>query len=161
MRRAGALLVGILLSGAASATTLPPPGQVREQIRARGAQATVESLDRNGQMDLILDLIGHGDERWIRLAPALAEGTDGADGEGLSVELARGLLIAPATVLKILILGDGTRDIDVKRVCDTPFIEPPQGHDAAYMRRATRALGRVRDPELANMKMKCLGELRS
>ncbi len=116
-------------------------------------------LDSNGQMDGVLDAIGSGDPEWIALAPLLAPGTDGADGEGFGIELATALPINPAAVLRIATPGNGI--LGLLRVCGVPFIESTPASDKSYVKQATAAVAEVSDPALKTLRDQCLAQLRS
>ncbi len=148
-----------LLPVPAHATPIPSPTVVRAQIRNAGSKTTVTRLDNVGQMDGILDAIGSGDPEWIALVPLLAPGTDGADGEGLGIELATALPINPAAVLRIATPGDGI--LGLLRVCGVPFIESTPASGKAYLKQATAAVAGVSDPALKTSRDRCLARLKS
>lgn len=158
MRLLLAAIVG-LLPVAAHAVPMPSPQAVRAQIQRVGPKTTVTRLDGAGDMDRILDAIGTGDPQWIALAPLLALGTDGADGEGLGIELATALPINPAAVLRITTPGDGV--LGLLRVCGVPFIESTPASDKTYLRQAVAAVAGVSDPTLKTSRDQCLARLRS
>ena len=159
MRIAVPTIVAIVTLSSAQAAPGLDPHIVQRQIQTAGADATVNSLDRSGRMDQILTRIGRGDGRWIALAPTLAPGTDGADAEGLSIELARALPVNPAAVLRVIEPGAGV--LGIEQVCGTPFIEPPPGYDRAYLKRALKAVARISRPDLLVKRQACLAELKA
>lgn len=152
------ILAACLGATAADATTLPTPGAVVRAIAQQGPRAAVAGLDRSGQMARIYNLIRSGDRPWIAIVPSFADGTDGADGEGLGIELARALPLSTAAVLRVLRPGGGV--IGVERVCSVPFIETTANWNTAYERRTSQALERVGDPRLVRIRDRCLRVLR-
>ena len=153
------LILAVCLGAtAAGAATLPTPGAAVRTISQQGPRAEVAGLDRSGQMARIFDLIGSGNRPWIAIVPSFADGTDGADGEGLGTELARALPLSTAAVLRVIRSGGGV--IGVERVCSVPFIETTANWNTAYERRTSQALQRVRDPRLARVRDRCLRVLR-
>ena len=158
MRLLLASLVG-LVPIVVYAATLPSPQAIRAQIQHAGPKATVSRLDNDGGMDKVLEAIGTGDPQWIALAPLLAPGTDGADGEGLGIELATTLPINPAAVLRVAEPGNGV--LGLLRVCGLPFIETTAASNEAYLRLATAALAKITDPNLRSSRDQCLARLRS
>jgi hypothetical protein len=129
----------IALAGACHAQPLSP-AQLTRDIQSRGARAVVEELDRAGRMDAVLSGIASGKAAWIRVAPAMAKGTDAGDSTGLSVALAQALPRNPRAVLQVLdngpITGAGV-------VCGVPFIEPTPREVAAYLNKTIPAVKRV------------------
>ena len=153
------LILAVCLGAtAAGATTLPTPSAVVRTIARQGPRAAVTGLAESGQMARIYDLVGSGDRPWIAIVPSMADGTDGADGEGLGIELARALPLSTAAVLRVLRSGGGV--IGVERVCSVPFIETTARWNTAYERRTSQALERVGDPRLARIRDRCLRVLR-
>ncbi len=158
MRLLLAFMVG-LLPVIACAAPMPSPQAIRAQIQRTGLKATVTRLDKDGDMDRVLDAIGTGDPRWIALAPLLAQGTDGADGEGLGIELAAALPINPRAVLQVTKPGNGI--LGLLRVCGVPFIESTPASNEAYVKRATIAVAAIIDPALRASRDQCLTQLKS
>ena len=148
-----------LLPTAGQAALTPSPQAIRTQIRHVGPKATVTRLDNDGNMDRVLDAIGTGNPQWIALAPLLAPGTDGADGEGLGIGLATALPINPSAVLRVAEPGHGV--LGLLRVCGVPFIETTPESNEAYVKRTTAALAKLTDETLRTSRDQCLARLRS
>ncbi|RDI97497.1 hypothetical protein DVT68_17310 [Dyella solisilvae] len=129
---------------------------VADAVDRRGARAFLMSLSAE-DTEFLYERIGLGGPDWVALAPRLAPGADGADAEGLSIELAHALPRNAAAVLKVLdpIEGDD-RILATSRVCSIPFIE---GVPHNYKIMARRALSQVRDPTLQAAKRRCLAVL--
>lgn len=157
MKRLTAHVVALLALAASPAYADPvlAPG-VAADIEAQGARATVLALDKSGQMHAVLDGIASGDAAWIRLAPALATGTDAGDSTGLSVALAHALPRNPRAVLKVLDDGPVTGALVV---CGVPFIEPTQQEVRAYLKRTIPAVKRVKETRTLPQRAACLEAL--
>ena len=158
------MLAAITSSGHAAD---PTASAVRAAISRDGARAVVQRFTQAHQFDRIVDLIGTGAPAWVRLAPLLAPGTDGATGEGLGIALAYALPRNAAAVLKVVSTAPypPTDAVDIvlsiDRVCSVPFIEPPPGANERYRNRAIAALDTVRDPRLLDRRRRCLRTLRA
>ena len=159
LRLFAALIAGVPVMTAQAAVPVPDARTLAGRLHAFGAKATVDDLDKHGQLDGVLDRIGKGSTRWVALAPALAPGTDAASAEGLGVELARALPSNPVAVLEAVNPGDNVV-IGIRKVCGIPFIEPTEAFIAAYRRRAIAAVSKVRIPSLEAKKQQCLAQLR-
>ncbi|WP_028225334.1 hypothetical protein [Paraburkholderia ferrariae] len=152
-------LAMILLVASGAAFAAPPigtPDQISTAVDSKGAQAFFESLSED-DADKLMDKIGSGQSQWIALAPKLAKGADASNAEGLGIELAYALPKNPTAVLGVVdpVDGDG-HSLQVSRVCGIPFIETiPRGYKA----KALRAVEKVSDPQLQQIKARCLKAL--
>ncbi|MEA3084930.1 MAG: hypothetical protein QOC89_2627 [Paraburkholderia sp.] len=145
----------IALTGACDAQPLSP-AQLTRDIHSRGARTVVEELDRAGRFDTVLSGIASGKAAWIRVAPAIANGTDAGDSTGLSVALAQALPKNPRAVLQVLDDGPVT---GAGAVCGVPFIEPPPREVAAYLNKTIPAVTRVPATAQFSQRSACLAAL--
>ncbi|MHB9839217.1 hypothetical protein Q8F57_030805 [Paraburkholderia terrae] len=132
------------------------PAQVTRDIQAHGARATVQSLDRAGRLDAVLNKIATGNTAWVRLSRNLAQDTDEGDSTGLSVALARALPKNPNAVLGVLDDGSVT---GAAVVCGVPFIEPTPREVKDYLARAIPAVKGTSVPERLPQRAPCLRAL--
>jgi hypothetical protein len=154
---AWSLRVSAFASGAAPAQ---PPFQTAQQvadaIQRRGSKAFLTALT-DDEVEHLYSHIGSGHPDWIALAPMLADGADGADAEGLSIELAKALPKNPTAVLRVLDPAEShDRILATPRVCSIPFIEKVPRN---YKSSAIRAVSEVQDPALQATKQRCLAML--
>ncbi|QCP54382.1 hypothetical protein FAZ95_36190 [Trinickia violacea] len=156
MRRnlSSALALFVLASPAFAATLTP--AQIERDIRVHGARVTVQSLDREGKFNAVLDRIASGKAAWVRLAPGLAQGTDAGDSTGLTVALARALPKNPTAVLAAL---DEGPVIGPAAVCGVPFIEPSPQEVHEYLGRAIPAVTHVEPSDRLAHRSACLEAL--
>lgn len=159
-------MIAIVLVGAAmifthpvAASSAPTLEEVSKALADKGPRETVHALSATGRFQYVLNRIGGGDSAWIRLAPRLAEGADGADAEGLGIALAEALPKIPRAVLASLDAKNGVV-LGPSRVCSAPFIEPKPGVVERYKPRAIRAVMSVRTPALQPVAAACLAALR-
>lgn len=132
------------------------PAQIERDIHAHGAKVVVQSLDRHGKFDTVLDRIASGNAAWVRLASGLAQGTDAGDSTGLTVALAKALPRNPAAVLAAL--NDGPV-IGPAAVCSVPFIEPSPQEVREYLGQAIPAVTRVEPSDQVAHRSSCLEAL--
>ncbi|BCF88778.1 hypothetical protein [Paraburkholderia largidicola] len=132
------------------------PAQVTRDIQAHGARATVQSLNRAGRLDAVLNQIATGNTAWVRLSRSLAKGTDAGDSTGLSVALARALPKNPKAVLGVLDDGPVT---GATVVCSVPFIEPTPREIKDYLERAIPAVKGTSVSERLPQRAPCLRAL--
>ena len=151
----GALLFGHPVAAAST----PSLEEVRGLLATKGPRETVRALHDHGRFQYVLNRIGSGDTAWIRLAPRLAQGADGADAEGLGVALAEALPKQPRAVLASLDMKGGVV-LGPQRVCSTPFIEPKPGRVERYKPAAMHAVMSVHTPALRSASDACLAALR-
>jgi hypothetical protein len=136
----------------------PEPGQIEREIAAEGARAAVRGLWRSGDYDGVLRELASGEQRWLALAPALAQGADAAAAEGLSVALAEALPRNAEGVLKVL--DQSRRALSPGRVCGVPFVEGTKINIGSYLAEATTAVSAVASDGLQVAKAACLAALR-
>ena len=152
------LCAGIVLGGTVLRAATPEPGQIEREISAEGPRAVVSRLWRSGDYDGVLRKLATGDQRWVTLAPALAQGADAAAAEGLSVALAEALPRNAEGVLKVL--NSSRRALSPARVCGVPFIEGTKINIGSYLAEATTAVSAVTSDRLQGAKAACLAALR-
>lgn len=154
-RHLGYTLAFLVVAAPAFAQPLTP-SQVERNIRANGARATVQSLTRKKQFDVVLTRIASGNAAWVRLSPELAKGTDAGDSTGLSVALAKALPKNPRAVLAVL---DDGPVAGASVVCGVPFIEPTPSEVNDYLNRAIPAVRRTPESERLPQRTHCLRAL--
>jgi hypothetical protein len=148
---------------AASLTALPvyaaalSPDDIARDIKVHGAHAVVARLAANGDYDRVMDKVDTGDKRWVMLAPLLAPGADAGAAEELPIALAFALPHNPQAVLSVV---GGNNGFPVEDVCGAPFIEGTVDNIPAYIKRAETAVSHVSEPSLADVKARCLRELK-
>ncbi|MEM5435496.1 hypothetical protein [Paraburkholderia diazotrophica] len=147
----------LVLAGHACASAQPlTPSRVAREIHVHGAQTTVQSLNRTGRMDAVLNKIASGNIAWVRLASDLAKGSDAGNSTGLSVALAHALPRNPKTVLAVLDDGPVTGSAVV---CSVSFIEPTQREINGYLDRTIPAVERVPESDRLPHRTACLKAL--
>jgi hypothetical protein len=148
---------------AATSATIPltplTPSIVQTEIRALGAKPVVDQLFKTETWWQVTGYIGAGKPDWIALAPDLAEGTDAATSETLSISLSEALPKSPDEVLTVLELGGDASPLFVGKVCSAPFLEDTSSHQHLYKAAALHALSAVADPRLSNLKAACVDQL--
>jgi hypothetical protein len=149
---------GAFLSGTALRAATPEPERIESELSTEGAQATVSRLWQSGDYDDVLRQMATGDERWVTLAPALAQGADAGAAEGLTIALAEALPRNAEGVLGVL--DPSRRTLSPPRVCGAPFIEGVKIGIGAYLAEATRAVSAVSQARLQSAKAACLAALR-
>lgn len=145
----------LVFPGVACADTLTA-ANVSHDLDIVGAKSTVNTLDRTGRFDKVLDRIAAGQSVWIQLAPRLAKGTDAGHSTGLTVALAQALPRNPQAVLAVL---DDGPVIGADAVCSAPFIEPAPDEVSAYLGSAIAAVKGVRMSARFASKTACLAAL--
>ena len=161
LRLAGASLALSTLASAAVAAPLTP-GSVGSDIHARGAKAVVDDLFKSGAWEnVVIKAIAAGSVPWIRLAPALSEGTDAATSETLGEGLIYALPKAPEAVLSALDMSGRSIPRAPDTVCSASFYEGDPTDPRQYRLAALQAVERVSTPALTSAKRACLDELQA
>lgn len=152
------IFTGLFLSALSTTAHAQPltPAQVSRDIRLHGAKSAVQKLDHSGRFDTVLNEIASGKTAWVRLAPALSEGTDAGNSMGLSVALAHALPANPAAVLAVL-SDDSVMQASV--VCGLPFIEPTPQEVTSYLSKAIPAVTHVHESPHLSKRAACLSAL--
>ena len=153
------LVIGALLAGSASATTVPTAASLARELHHDGAQATYARLLKTDTWDYVGDKMGQGRSDWIALAPAFATVADGAAAEDLGLGLAKSLPKNPVAVLRAIDMRDG-HVIGPDRVCGIGFIEDTVKDLPGYKRAALRAVSAVTLPSLQKPRAACLRVLK-
>jgi hypothetical protein len=151
------LAMALLASAACACAQGPDVGEISRDIDAKGARATVISLDHQQRFDAVLEQVASGDAVWIQLAGRLASGADAEDAIGLTVALAKALPKNPEAVLRVLDNGPVT---GTDAVCGVPFIEPTQDEVKTYLEHAIPAVTHVADAVNPSRRSACLASLR-
>lgn len=153
MRRALSLIAVCMISSV-SCSSFSSQQTLREKVKAASAEnAGLNSLSAQ-DFDALARHLEKGEADWIRLVPALAEHTDASYSEGLTISLARALVVNPAAVLSILDPRDSS--LSVNRVCSVPFIEISDDEADEYVKAAVESVGKVTSPALQGRKRACL-----
>jgi hypothetical protein len=137
------------------------PAAVERRIATHGAKTVVDELSYKGRWARIEARIAHASRVWLRLVPALAEGTDAGASEGLGQSLVEALPKAPAAVLAVVDPTGRSRPRSPGVVCGANFYEGDSTDVPHYRARAIAAVSRVRDPRLTAVRDLCLVQLRS
>jgi len=133
------------------------PNNITQEIKKHGAHDVVAWLLAHGDYDRVMDKIDTGDRQWVMLAPLLAPGADAGAAEELPIALAFALPRNPEAVLSVV---GGKGGFAVEDVCGAPFIEGTVDNIPAYIKKAERAVAHVSEPQLTDVKAKCLGALK-
>jgi hypothetical protein len=135
----------------------PDPSEFGRNIATDGPRTVVSRLSGSGNYDEVLRHVASGDKPWVTLAPALAQGTDAA--EGLSTALAEAL---PRNVEGALaVLDPARRTISPARVCGVPFMEGTSIDIGSYVAEAKTAVSADRLERLRAARSACLAALHS
>jgi hypothetical protein len=156
MKYFSVLVAALLVASSVSAAVLSPD-EIAKDIKMHGAHAVVARLLTNGDYDRVMDKVDTGDARWVALVPLLAPGADAGAAEELPIALAFALPRNPQAVLSVV---GGKSGFPAEDVCSAPFIEGTIDNIPAYIKKAEAAVSRVSEPGLAEVKAKCLGELK-
>ena len=154
----GIVLLTLTLIGVSTTcyAQLPTPTQLSHDIHVHGAISVVRTLDHGERFDAVLGEIASGKTAWIRLAPALVNGTDAGNSMGLRIALARALPVNPTAVLEVL---DDAPVMAASDVCGVPFIEPTHREVTTYLNRAIPAVTRVPESDRWPRRTACLQAL--
>jgi hypothetical protein len=152
------LCAAIILATTALQAAKPEPGQILQEIEAAGPRVVVGRLWNSGDYEEVLRRMAAGDESWVMLAPALAQGADAAAAEGLTVALAEALPHNAEGVLKVI--EPSRRALSPARVCGVPFVEGTNIDIPSYTAEAMAAVSAVTSDRLQPAKAACLEELR-
>jgi hypothetical protein len=139
--------------GLPEAKTLDTAGAIISAVHDRGALKVVSEMAgrKPRAWNHVIAGIESGDAKWLEVAALLHEGVDAGSGEDLSMAVAHALLRAPARVLTMT--PDPFRLDDI---CTMPDIEPPLARYRDYIRQAKAALAGVHQPELQELRDRCL-----
>ena len=128
------------------------PDLILREIKTKGAREVVEEIWLDHEKEyFVLQQIKTGDPQWLEVAKALWPGSDAAATMCIWLSLSRALPNAPIFVLKMI-----GNSFPLRQICTLPFIEGEVEIEKAYLNRTEKALISVNEPELEDVRWKCL-----
>jgi len=128
------------------------PDLILREIKTKGAREVVEEVWLDHEKEyFVLQQIKTGDPQWLEVAKALWPGSDAAATMCIWLSLSRALPNAPILVLKMI-----GNSFPLRQICTLPFIEGEVEIEKAYLNRTEKALISVNEPELEDVRWKCL-----
>jgi hypothetical protein len=155
------LCVALLAPAFAREAPNVTPDSVKKIIDQNGPVGTVRKLivgDRPRPWENVLRGIESGNQQWLDVARALADGTDAGTSEDLQVALATALPNNPAGVLK---LAGVQSFLSIDNLCGAPFIEPEPKVLKRYLRKAKTALETLKDKSVEQQRVRCLADIQA
>ena len=139
----GAILALCLLSISAIAAAHPTAQQLTEQIKEKGAQATISGLygGQEKEWQYVTGEIAKGRSDWLNVAALLAPGSDADSAETLSEAVGAAIPHNPAGVLSII--NENYTPLSLSEVCGLPFYSLTEPQFNQYIVDAIRALYKV------------------
>jgi hypothetical protein len=136
------------------------PSSVQDIIRRHGAKTAIDEMGKSGAWEkVVVPEISSGAIKWVKLAPALSDGTDAGTSEQLGQSLIYALPRSPAAVLSILDLTGQSLPRSPAMVCSASFYEGDPTDPVKYKIMARNAVSHVTDPALRAAKQACLSKL--
>jgi hypothetical protein len=130
------------------------------RIQMVGAQRYIEDLyDDAPHWDFVISQINSGQAEWLALAQAMMPAADGAASEELEASLAVALTTKPSNVLRLFLRRGETPHWAIQNVCDAPIPTPGKKWLIAYKAKAIKSVNSVREPDLRDLKARCLTAL--
>lgn len=131
------------------------PIQIRGIIHCKRNEAFKQLIGEDFMSDdspyqRVLSHIETGDDRWLKVADALACCVDAGTSETLGISIAVALTHAPETILR------RTPVNKLKSVCTVPFWEPTKEQFEAHVKAVKTALKLVKDSALQDKRGECL-----
>lgn len=154
---AATLLMTIVFRPVMAATL--SPASVDRAIAANGAKTVVDRLAKSGEWEIVIDQIKAGSAAWIKLVPALADGTDAGTSEELLNGLVYALPKAPKSVLAVVDMSGRSGARSLQDVCNASFYEGDPTNPAQYRIVAIRNVSRENEPSLYRARHACLLQL--
>ena len=128
------------------------PDLILREIKTKGAREVVEEIWLDHEKEyFVLQQIKTGDPQWLEVAKTLWPGSDAAATMCIWLSVARALPNAPVLVLKMI-----GNSFPLRQICTLPFIEGEVEIEKAYLNRTEKALISVNEPELEDVRWKCL-----
>jgi hypothetical protein len=134
------------------------PAEVEAMLRNQTPQQVVGALwgtGENSRWDTVASGIAKGDPAWLALAVRISRGTDAGTSDDFAIAASDALTTNPVGALRLLSqieMGTGA--------CGENGFEVPPAHARAFHETAIASVERVTDPDLQQIKTRCLADLR-
>jgi|GEM_PF-3469064 len=133
------------------------PQSVMRQVESIGARATIQKLHEPNahRWTAVLHRVQSGKPEWLAVARELSRGLDPETSAEMRNALAKALAVNPGGVLRLI---DG-RVIDIDYLCGVPFTNRTPAFLKGYRADATRALKKLKDPDVEDYKSQCISKI--